>query len=139
MDKQRTATMSLNDGAQPIEFPVLSGTIGPDVVDIRTMFNKTGKITYAPGFLSTASCRSAITYIDGDAGVLLYRGYPIEQLAQQCDFLEVCYLLLSGELPNREQKEQFVTTVTRHTMVHDQLNNFFRAVHCPLSITTHST
>ena len=126
MEKQRTATISFNDGAQPIEFPVLSGTIGPDVVDIRTLLGKAGKFTYDPGFLSTASCRSAITYIDGDAGVLLYRGYPIEQLAQQCDFLEVCYLLLTGELPNTVQKDQFVTTVTRHTMVHDQLNNFFR-------------
>ena len=126
MDKERTATISFNDGAQPIEFPVISGSIGPDVVDIRTLLGKTGKYTYDPGFLSTASCRSAITYIDGDAGVLLYRGYPIEQLAQHCDFLEVCYLLLTGELPNQEQKKHFVTTVTRHTMVHDQLNNFFR-------------
>jgi citrate synthase len=126
MDKQRSATISFNDGAQPIEFPILSGSIGPDVVDIRTLLGKTGKFTYDPGFLSTASCRSAITYIDGDAGVLLYRGYPIEQLAQHCDFLEVCYLLLTGELPNKQQKEEFVTTVTRHTMVHDQLNNFFR-------------
>ena len=127
MQKQRTATMSFNDGAQPVEFPVLSGSIGPDVVDIRTLLGKTGKFTYDPGFLSTASCRSAITYIDGDAGVLLYRGYPIEQLAHHCDFLEVCYLLLTGELPNKEQREQFVTTVTRHTMVHDQLNHFSRA------------
>jgi citrate synthase len=126
MEKQRTATISFSDGAPPIEFPVLGGSIGPEVVDIRTLLGKTGKFTYDPGFLSTASCRSAITYIDGDAGVLLYRGYPIEQLAQHCNFLEVCYLLLTGELPNQEQKDQFVTTVTRHTMVHDQLNNFFR-------------
>ncbi len=126
MENQRTATMSFNDGTPPIEFPVLGGSMGPDVVDIRTLLGKTGKFTYDPGFLSTASCRSAITYIDGDAGVLLYRGYPIEQLAHHCDFLEVCYLLLTGELPNKEQKAQFVTTVTRHTMVHDQLNNFFR-------------
>jgi citrate synthase len=126
MENQRTATMSFSDGTQPVEFPVLGGSMGPDVVDIRTLLGKTGKFTYDPGFLSTASCRSAITYIDGDAGVLLYRGYPIEQLAQHCDFLEVCYLLLTGELPNKEQKAQFVTTVTRHTMVHDQLNNFFR-------------
>jgi citrate synthase len=126
MEKQRTATMSFDDGAQTVEFPVLSGSIGPDVVDIRTLLGKTGKFTYDPGFLSTASCRSAITYIDGDAGVLLYRGYPIEQLAHHCDFLEVCYLLLTGELPNKAQKERFVTTVTRHTMVHDQINNFFR-------------
>ena len=126
MEKQRTATISFNDGVQPIEFPVLSGSIGPDVVDIRTLLGKAGKFTFDPGFMSTASCRSAITYIDGDEGVLLYRGYPIEQLAQHCDFLEVCYLLLVGELPNAEQKAQFVTTVTRHTMVHDQLSNFFR-------------
>ncbi len=126
MEKQRAATLSLNDGGKPVDFPVLSGTIGPDVVDIRTLLGQTGKFTYDPGFLSTASCRSAITYIDGDAGVLLYRGYPIEQLAQHCDFLEVCYLLLHGELPNQEQKAQFVTTVTRHTMVHDQITNFFR-------------
>jgi citrate synthase len=126
MDKQRTATISFNDGTQPAEFPVLGGSIGPDVIDIRTLFGKSGKFTYDPGFLSTASCRSAITYIDGDAGILLYRGYPIEQLAYHCDFLEVCYLLLTGELPDKEQKEQFVTTVTRHTMVHDQINYFFR-------------
>ena len=126
MEKQRTATISFNDGVQPIEFPVLSGSIGPDVVDIRTLLGKAGKFTFDPGFMSTASCRSAITYIDGDEGVLLYRGYPIEQLARHCDFLEVCYLLLVGELPNAEQKAQFVTTVTRHTMVHDQLSNFFR-------------
>jgi citrate synthase len=126
MDKQRSATISFNDGTAPAEFPVLSGTVGPDVVDIRTLLAKTGKFTYDPGFLSTASCRSSITYIDGDAGVLLYRGYPIEQLARHCDFLEVCYLLIRGELPNRRQKEEFVNIVTRHTMVHDQLNNFFR-------------
>jgi citrate synthase len=125
MDKQRSATISFNEGSPPVEFPVLSGTIGPDVVDIRTLLAKTGKFTYDPGFLSTASCRSSITYIDGDEGVLLYRGYPIEQLAQQCDFLEVCYLLLGGELPTRAQKEQFVTTVTRHTMIHEQLARFY--------------
>src|SRR3954465_10133034 len=106
MDKERTATISFNDGSSPVDFPVMSGTIGPDVVDIRPLLTKTGKFTYGPGYLSTASCRSAITYIDGDAGVLLYRGYPIEQLAQQCNFLEVCYLLLTGELPNKAQKDQ---------------------------------
>ncbi len=90
------------------------------------MLAETGKVTYDPGFLSTASCRSSITYIDGDKGVLLYRGYPIEQLAAQCDYLEVCYLLLFGELPNKEQKLEFDTKVIRHTMVHDQINNFFR-------------
>ncbi len=105
---------------------MLSGTIGPQAVDIRSMLSETGKVTYDPGFLSTASCRSSITYIDGDEGVLLYRGYPIEQLAEHCDFLEVCYLLIYGELPNAAQKEKFDNTVTRHTMVHDQINNFFR-------------
>ena len=92
---EKKATLTLHDGRN-IEFPVLSGSIGPDVVDIRTLYGKTGVFTYDPGFLSTASCNSTITYIDGDAGVLLYRGYPIEQLAQHCNFLEVCYLLLYG-------------------------------------------
>jgi citrate synthase len=121
---EKKATLSLHDG-QKIEFPVLSGTIGPDVVDIRALYGKTGVFTYDPGFLSTASCDSTITYIDGDAGVLLYRGYPIEQLAQHCDFLEVCYLLLNGELPDAKQKAQFDGIITRHTMVHDQLSRFF--------------
>ena len=107
------------------EFPTLSGTIGPDVIDIRSLFGKTDMFTYDPGFLSTASCRSSITYIDGDQGVLLYRGYPIEQLAVQCDFLEVCYLLLMGELPTRVEKHKFDRTVTLHTMVHEQLGRFY--------------
>ena len=122
MDKK--ATLKLPDGGS-IDFPVLSGSVGPDVVDIRTLYGKTGVFTYDPGFLSTASCASTITYIDGDQGVLLYRGYPIEQLAVQCDFLEVCYLLLKGELPNQKQKDEFVGMVTKHTMVHDQINRFF--------------
>ncbi|HWQ39758.1 MAG TPA: citrate synthase [Burkholderiales bacterium] len=125
MKQPHTATLSVDDGSAPVEFPVLSGTLGPDVVDIRTLYAKTGKFTYDPGFLSTASCRSSITYIDGDAGVLLYRGYPIEQLARHCDYLEVCYLLLRGELPTPKQKEEFVTTVTRHTMIHEQLARFY--------------
>jgi citrate synthase len=104
---------------------VLGGTIGPEVVDIRTLYGKTGMFTYDPGFLSTASTQSAITYIDGDQGILLYRGYPIEQLAVTCDFLEVAYLIMFGELPNRKQREQFVHTVTYHTMVHDQIARFF--------------
>ena len=124
MDKK--ATLTLPRRAQTLEFPVLSGTIGPDVIDIRTLYGKTGMFTYDPGFLSTASCNSTITYIDGDEGVLLYRGYPIEQLAQHCDFLEVCYLLLNGELPNAKQKEEFVDIVTHHTMVHEQLTRFFQ-------------
>ncbi len=121
----KNATLKLPDG-KTLEFPVLSGSIGPDVVDIRTLYGKSGAFTYDPGYLSTASCSSAITYIDGDAGVLLYRGYPIEQLAQHCDFLEVCYLLLNGELPNRKQKEEFVGIVTHHTMVHEQLARLYQ-------------
>ncbi|MGA8005548.1 MAG: citrate synthase [Burkholderiales bacterium] len=128
LDKEKTldkkATLKLPDGGS-IDFPVLSGSVGPDVVDIRALYGKTGVFTYDPGFLSTASCASTITYIDGDQGVLLYRGYPIEQLAVHCDFLEVCYLLLRGELPNQKQKNDFVAMVTKHTMVHDQINRFF--------------
>ena len=123
MDKK--ATLTLPDGKK-LEFPVMSGSIGPDVVDIRTLYGKSGVFTYDPGFLSTASCNSSITYIDGDAGVLLYRGYPIEQLAQHCDFLEVCYLLLYGELPNEKQKNDFVGIVTHHTMVHEQLARLYQ-------------
>ena len=108
------------------DLPVLSGTIGPDVVDIRSLYADTGMFTFDPGFTSTASCRSKITYIDGDKGILLYRGYPIEQLAEKCDFLEVCYLLLKGELPNGREMEQFVNEITYHTMVHDQLTNFYK-------------
>jgi citrate synthase len=100
--------------------------MGPDVVDIRTLYGKSGWFTYDPGFLSTASCSSAITYIDGDQGILLYRGYPIEQLAAHCDFLEVCYLLQYGELPNRKQKDEFVDIVTHHTMVHEQLVRLYQ-------------
>src|SRR5881296_4025454 len=124
MGSTKKATLSYGEG-KSIEFPVLSGSIGPDVVDIRALYAKTGMFTYDPGFLSTASCASKITYIDGDAGVLLYRGYPIEQLAVNCDFLEVCYLLLNGELPNQKQKEEFVNIVTHHTMVHEQLARLY--------------
>jgi len=121
----KTATLKLPDG-KTLEFPVLKGSVGPDVVDIRTLYGKSGMFTYDPGFLSTASCSSNITYIDGDAGVLLYRGYPIEQLAQHCDFLEVCYLLLNGELPDRKQKDEFVGIVMHHTMVHEQLARLYQ-------------
>ena len=121
---EKKATLKLPEGGS-IDFPVLSGSVGPDVVDIRALYGKTGVFTYDPGFLSTASCASTITYIDGDEGVLLYRGYPIDQLATHCDFLEVCYLLLRGELPNAKQKAEFVGMVTKHTMVHDQINRFF--------------
>ncbi|MEY4208856.1 MAG: citrate (Si)-synthase [Pseudomonadota bacterium] len=120
------ATLSFSDGSPSVEFPVYQGSIGPDVIDIRKLYGATGKFTYDPGFMSTAACNSTITYIDGDKGELLYRGYPIEQLAVNCDFLETCYLLLNGELPNATEKKQFVDTVTRHTMVHEQMQFFFR-------------
>src|SRR3954466_15656216 len=121
----KTSTIKLPDG-KTLEYPMLSGTIGPDVIDIRKLYGQSGMFTYDPGFLSTASCSSSITYIDGDAGVLLYRGYPIDQLAQPCDFLEVCYLLLNGELPDKRQKDEFVGIVTHHTMVHEQLARLYQ-------------
>ncbi len=120
------ATLSFSDGSPSVDMPIYKGSIGPDVIDIRKLYGQTGKFTYDPGFMSTASCNSSITYIDGDKGELLYRGYPIEQLAVNCDFLETCYLLLNGELPNAEQKAKFENTVTRHTMIHEQMNFFFR-------------
>ncbi len=120
------ATLTFSDGTPAIDFPVYKGSIGPDVVDIRALYGKSGKFTYDPGFMSTAACNSSITYIDGDKGELLYRGYPIEQLAVNCDFLETCYLLLNGELPNTGERDKFVDLVTRHTMVHEQMQNFFR-------------
>ena len=113
-------------GKEPLELPVLKGTLGNEVVDIRTFTKGSGMFTFDPGFVSTASCESKITFIDGDKGYLYYRGYPIEQLAEQGDYLETCYLLIYGELPNAEQKEKFVNTVMRHTMVHEQLTWFFR-------------
>jgi citrate synthase len=125
MEAKGKATLNI-EGGKSLEVPIYGGTIGPDVVDIRALYGKTGVFTYDPGFLSTASCASKITYIDGDAGVLLYRGYPIEQLAVHCDFLEVCYLLLKGELPTKAAKQEFDWTVTRHTMVHEQLARLFQ-------------
>lgn len=122
----KKATLSFSDGSPSIEFPIHSGTIGPDVIDIRTLYAKTGKFTFDPGFMSTAACNSQITYIDGDKGELLYRGYPIEQLAVNCDYLETCHLLLYGELPNVQQKDDFVGRVTNHTMVHEQMTRFFQ-------------
>ncbi|MBM4207806.1 MAG: citrate (Si)-synthase [Gammaproteobacteria bacterium] len=120
-------SLTLTDNNQPMcELPVLSGTTGPDVLDVQSLYKQTGMFAYDPGFTSTASCRSAITYIDGEAGVLLYRGYPIEQLAERCTYLEVCYLLLHGELPSQNELTDFEHEVTMHTMVHDQVNLFFR-------------
>ena len=112
---------TLNDGDKTVTMPIKSGTIGPDVVDIRKLYAETGKFTYDPGFTSTASCDSALTYIDGDEGVLLHRGYPIGQLAEHSSFMEVSYLLLNGELPSADELAQFTRTITRHTMVHEQL------------------
>src|SRR2546427_22313 len=120
------ATLSFSNGAPSVELPVYQGNVGPDVVDIRKLYAQTGMFTYDPGFLSTASCQSAITYIDGDKGELLYRGYPIEQLAKNCDYLETCYLLLYGELPNESEKADFVERVTKHTMVNEQMQFFLR-------------
>jgi citrate synthase len=123
MSKQRSAVLSLDGKA--VELPVYSGTAGPDVIDIRELYAKAGVFTFDPGFMSTAACRSEITYIDGDAGVLLYRGYPIEQLAEQCDFLEVAYLIIKGELPNATQKREFTGIINHHNMVHEQLVRFY--------------
>jgi citrate synthase len=124
MSNNRTAVFSVDGKA--VEFPVMSGTHGNDVIDIRPLGAKTGLFTYDPGFLSTASCQSKITYIDGDKGELLYRGYPIEQLAEGCNFLEVAYLLRNGELPNAGQKTKFENTIKNHTMVHEQLVRFYQ-------------
>jgi citrate synthase len=120
---QKTATLNFN--GQTTEFPVYSGSIGPDVIDITKLYGQTGAFTYDPGFMSTAACKSSITYIDGDKGELLYRGYPIEQLAEKCNFLEVCYLLKNGELPNQAEYDDWVGRVRKHTMVHDQLTRFY--------------
>ena len=120
------ATLSFSNGSPSIELPIYKGSIGPDVIDIRKLYAQTGKFTYDPGFLSTAACNSTITYIDGDKGELLYRGYPIEQLATNCDFLDTCFLLLYGELPNATQQKDFHRLVTNHTMVNEQMQFFLR-------------
>lgn len=124
-NKPTKATLTFDNGAEPIELPMLSGTLGNDVIDIRNL-GKHGVFTYDPGFMSTAACNSNITFIDGEKGLLYYRGYPIEQLAEHCNFMEVSYLLLHGELPNAEQTKQFTDTITENTMLHDQLTNVFR-------------
>ena len=121
-DKQAT----LDLGGQTQEFPVLQGSVGPDVVDIRKLYGTTGKFTYDPGYKSTASCESALTYIDGEEGILLHRGYPIGQLAENSSFMEVSYLLLNGELPQQSELDDFTYTITRHTMLHDQLRQFYQ-------------
>jgi citrate synthase len=121
----KKATLTLDGLDESIELPIYSGSIGPDVIDVGSLTGK-GLFTYDPGFVSTAACESQITYIDGGKGILLHRGYPIEQLAEHSDYLETCYLLLYGELPNTEQKAEFENTVRYHTMVHDQISYFFR-------------
>ena len=120
------ATLSFSDNSPSVELPIYQGNIGPDVIDIRKLYGQTGMFTYDPGFLSTASCQSSITYIDGDKGELLYRGYPIEQLAENCDFLDTCYLLLKGDLPDQQQRGDFHKTVLNHTMVNEQMQFFLR-------------
>ncbi|CTQ50578.1 citrate synthase [Jannaschia donghaensis] len=123
-DTSKTAKLTI--GGQDFDLPIYTPTVGPDVVDIGKLYGKSGVFTYDPGFTSTAACESAITFIDGDEGVLLHRGYPIGQLAEESHYLEVCYLLLYGNLPSAAQLEEFETTVTNHTMIHEQMHNFFR-------------
>jgi citrate synthase len=124
--KSSNKTATLTVGNKTYDFPILSGTVGPDVIDIAKLYAQAGMFTYDPGFTSTGSCQSKITYIDGDAGILEYRGYPIEQLAEKGDFLETCYLLLYGELPTPAQKQDFDHRVIHHTMVHEQMARFFQ-------------
>ena len=123
-EKKGSAQLTIN--GKTIDLPVLGGSVGPDVIDIRTLYRDAGVFTYDPGFTSTGSCESQITYIDGDEGVLLYRGYPIDQLAENSSFIEVSYLLLHGELPSAKELEEFDWTIRRHTMLHDQFDQFFR-------------
>ncbi|MDN5842984.1 MAG: citrate synthase [Alcaligenaceae bacterium] len=135
----KKATLSFSDSSPSIEFPVYKGTVGPEVIDIRKLYGQSGMFTYDPGFLATASCESAITFIDGDKGQLLYRGYPIDQLAHNCDFLTVSYLVLNGELPNKQQKHEFDNLVTHHTLVHEQMHTFlqgFRRDAHPMAVLT---
>src|SRR5450631_4783359 len=130
-------TGSFSIGDTTVKMPIKSGSIGPSVVDIGKLYAATGMFTYDPGFTSTGSCESKITYIDGDEGILLYRGYPIDQLAEHGDFLETCYLLLYGELPTAAQKSDFDHRVTYHTMVHEQMGRFltgFRRDAHPMAI-----
>jgi citrate synthase len=123
---QGKATLTFSDGSPSLDLPIYKGTVGPDVIDIRQLYARTGKFTYDPGFMSTASCNSTITYIDGDKGELLYRGYAIEDLAVCCDYLDVCHLLLFGNLPNRAQRNDFHGRVLKHTMVNEQMQFFLR-------------
>ena len=125
-DSDRTVTLTDSKTGKTLDLPVMKGTVGPDVMDIRRLYAETDAFTFDPGFVATASCQSKITYIDGEAGVLMHRGYRIEDLAENCSFMEVAYLLLNGELPNAKENNQFIRDITYHTMVHEQLMNFYR-------------
>src|SRR5512147_1916966 len=125
----RTVTLIDNATGQRYELPVIEGTTGPDVIDVRRLYHDTGFFTFEPGYTSTGSCESSITYIDGDKGVLLYRGYPIEQLAEKSSFLEVSYLLIYGELPTAAQLQEFQNSITRHSMVNESLLRFYNGFH----------
>ena len=124
--KTQTFTLTDNSSGKEFELPVKGGTIGPRVIDVRRLYAETGCFTYDPGYTSTGSCESTITYIDGEQGTLLYRGYPIQELAKHCDYPEVCYHLLYGELPSQDQHSKFEHDITYHTMLHEQLNTFYR-------------
>ena len=123
---KKTFTLTDNSSGEQIELPVMEGTVGPRVIDVRRLYAETGCFTYDPGYTSTGSCESRITYIDGEEGVLLYRGYQIQELATNCDYPEVCYLLLYGDLPTQKQQSKFEHDITYHTMLHEQLNTFYR-------------
>ena len=123
---EKPFTLFNNESGHSYEIPVLKGTEGPNVLDIRKLYQETGMFTYDPGFTSTASCESSITYIDGSKGILLHRGYNIQELASKSEFLEVCYLLLHGELPSPEDKNKFINVISNHTMLHEQLVHLYR-------------
>ena len=125
MSEIKTAKLSLPDG-KTIELPVISGSLGPDVLDITSLYKKANVFTFDPGFTSTGSCKSDITFIDGDKGILLHRGYKIEDLAENSSFLETSYLLMYGNLPSKEKKLEFVNAITTHTMLNEQISNFYR-------------
>ena len=125
MNDKNNDSAKLNLHGENIDFNIHEGTIGPDVIDISKLYSASGRFTYDPGFTSTANCKSSITFIDGEKGILLYRGYPIDQLAEQGNYLETCYLLLNGELPNQNQYTKFEDTINEYTLVHEQLNRFF--------------
>ena len=123
---KNNGTAEIKIGGKSFDLPIYSGSVGPDCVDVRTLYKNSGHFTFDPGYTSTASTESQITFIDGDKGQLLYRGYPIEQLAEHSTFLETAYLLINGELPNQAESAKFTNTITRHTMLHEQVERFFQ-------------